>query len=79
MKPITSLLAAGLLLIASSVFGQLTTNFAPASIPSTPIGNGVSLQLKVTNFTNISSLQLPIVYNAAILRFDSIDFPKLPG
>ncbi|MEI6410478.1 MAG: gliding motility-associated C-terminal domain-containing protein [Bacteroidota bacterium] len=80
MKPITTLLAAGLLLIACSAFGQaLTTNFTPANIPSTPIGTGVSIQLRVTNFTKISSLQLPITYNSAVLRFDSIDFPIMPG
>ncbi|MBU6341278.1 MAG: gliding motility-associated C-terminal domain-containing protein [Bacteroidetes bacterium] len=79
MKPITNVLVLGLLLFASTVFGQLTTTFSPASLPSVPVGNNVTLQLKVTGFTNINSLQLPITYNSNILRFDSIDYPALPG
>jgi gliding motility-associated-like protein len=79
MKPISNLLAAGLLLIASQVFGQLTTSFSPSNLPNVAVGGNVSLQLKVNNFTNISSLQLPICYDKAILHFDSIDNPIMPG
>ncbi|MBK7937138.1 MAG: gliding motility-associated C-terminal domain-containing protein [Lewinellaceae bacterium] len=46
---------------------------------TSPIGSAVNIQLKVTNFTNISSLQLPIIYNNTVLKFDSIYNAALPG
>jgi hypothetical protein len=79
MKRIRQLFFAIMLLSCWSAYGQLTTTFSPASTPSAAIGTGVSLQLRVTGFTNIASLQMPITYNSAILRFDSIDFSLLPG
>jgi len=79
MKPITNLLAAGLLLIATQVSGQLITTFSPATLTNVVIGSNVSLQLRVTNFTNITSIQLPVLYNSSVLRLDSLDYPVLPG
>jgi gliding motility-associated-like protein len=78
MKPITHLFVLGLLLLAHSVAGQITTSFAPATT-SVPVGQTVSLQLRVTNFNNISSIQLPIAYNKTVLQFDSISQSVLPG
>lgn len=79
MKPIMYFFTAGLLLIAAQVFGQtLVTNLTPATVTS-PIGSTVNLQLKVTNFNNINSLQLPIKYNGAVLEFDTIFNSTLPG
>ncbi len=79
MKPIMYHLTAVLLLISTQVFGQnLVTNMTPASVTAS-IGSAVNIQLKVTNFTNISSLQFPITYNNAVLKFDSIYNPALPG
>ncbi len=61
------------------VIGQaLITTFAPATVNAT-LGSTVSLQLKVTNFTNITSVQLPITYNSAVLQFTSISNATLPG
>lgn len=80
MRPILRhLFTAGLFLLALSVFGQpLTTTFAPATVNAT-LGSTVSLQLKVTNFTNITSVQFPITYNSAVLQFTSISNATLPG
>lgn len=79
MKPIIYLFTAGLLLIASQVYGQtLVTNLSPATVTA-PIGNTVNLQLKVTNFNNVNSIQFPITFNASVLKFDSIFNSTLPG
>lgn len=79
MKPIMYFFTAGLLLIASQVFSQpLVTTLTPATVTS-PIGSTVDLQLKVTNFNNINSIQFPITYNAAVLEFDTILNSTLPG
>lgn len=73
------LFTAGLLLLTLPVIGQaLITTFAPATVNAT-LGSTVSLQLKVTNFTNITSVQLPITYNSAVLQFTSISNATLPG
>lgn len=79
MKPIIYILTAGLLFVASQVFGQaIVTSLTPATVTA-PIGNTVDLQLKVTNFTNVNSIQFPISFNAAVLQFNSIDNAALPG
>ena len=80
MRPIiTYLFTAGLFLFALQAFGQpLTTTFSPATVNAS-VGGTVSLQLKVTNFTNITSLQLPITFNSAVLQFTSINNSTLPG
>jgi gliding motility-associated-like protein len=79
MKPIIYFFTAGLLLIATQIFGQaLVTNLTPATVTA-PIGSTVDLQLKVTNFTDINSIQFPITYNATVLQFVSIDNSALPG
>jgi gliding motility-associated-like protein len=79
MKPIKNFLVAGLLLLCAQVFGQMQVAFNPSSLPSVPVGSDVSIQVKVTGFTNISSLQLPITYDKTVLHFDSLDNPILPG
>ncbi len=79
MKPIIYYFTAGFLLISSQVFGQtLVTNMTPASVTAN-VGSAVNIQLKVTNFTNISSIQFPITYNNTVLKFDSIYNAALPG
>ncbi|TNE61584.1 MAG: hypothetical protein EP344_05920 [Bacteroidetes bacterium] len=80
MRPIiTYLFTAGLFLFAFQVSGQpLITSFNPATVNAN-LGGTVSLQLKVTNFTNIQSLQFPITYNNAVLQFTSITNATLPG
>lgn len=79
MKPIIYIFTTVLLFVASQVFGQaIVTSLTPATVTA-PIGSTVDLQLKVTNFTNINSLQFPITYNAAVLQFVSIDNAALPG
>lgn len=73
MKPITNLLIAGLLLFVHTLVGQnLQTSFSPATITAN-VGEQVAIEFRVTNFTNINSVQLPITYNASVLRFDSLD------
>lgn len=83
MQPITRLLVAGLLLIVAYAGAQtpatLTTSFSPSTIPTAPIGTQISLDLKVTNFTNVQAFQFPVNYNGAVLRLDSIDNPMIPG
>lgn len=79
MKPIIYILTAGLLFVASQVFGQaIVTSLTPATVTA-PIGSTVDLQLKVTNFTNVNSIQFPITFNPAVLEFDTIDNSALPG
>ncbi|MDO8365661.1 MAG: gliding motility-associated C-terminal domain-containing protein [Saprospiraceae bacterium] len=79
MKPILAQIFTGLfLLLASQAFGQptMTTNFVvtqPAGAPDYPIGTPIVIELRVTNFTNIESMQFPITYNKAALRFDSLN------
>ncbi|MDX2134558.1 MAG: cohesin domain-containing protein [Saprospiraceae bacterium] len=77
MKPITYLLCVGLLCLWAPLFSQVTTTFSPAS-PQAPIGDSITLQLRVTGFTNITSVQFPIAYNSALLEFVSITNPALP-
>ena len=77
MKPILTQLFAGLfLLLASQAFGQnMTTNFvvtAPAAPSPYPIGTHIEIELRVTNFTNVSSMQFPISYNKDAMKFDSL-------
>ena len=78
MKPILTRLFAGLfLLIAAQAFGQptMTTNFvvtSPAAPSPYPIGTAIVIELRVTNFTDIESMQFPITYNKDALRFDSL-------
>lgn len=80
MKPITStyLLVLGLFLLSFQVMSQVTTSFTP-SAPSAPIGNDIDLELKVSNFTNILSLQFPITFQSSVLQFVSADMFGLPG
>lgn len=79
MKPIIYTFTAAMLLVASQVFGQaVVTNFTPATVDA-PVGSTVDLQLRVTNFTNINSIQFPITYNSTVLKFDSIFNAALPG
>jgi gliding motility-associated-like protein len=80
MRPIfTHFLTAGLFLLSLTVYGQpLITTFSPATV-SAPIGDPIALQVRVQNFTNITSVQLPITYNGAVLEFVSINNSALPG
>lgn len=80
MKPILTRLFAGIfLLIAAQSFAQTTisTNFvvtSPAG-PTYPIGSHIVVELRVNNFTNVESMQFPITYNKAALKFDSLSNP----
>ncbi|MCB9343619.1 MAG: gliding motility-associated C-terminal domain-containing protein [Lewinellaceae bacterium] len=80
MKPIITLFCAALIAIASQVSGQnMSTSFtATPSLPNYPLGTQLSVDLNVSNFINVSSILLPITYNATVLQFDSIDSPVLP-
>lgn len=77
MKPILTRLFAGIfLLLASQAFSQaLITNFVvtqPAASPY-PINSHIVVELRVTNFTNIASMQFPITFNQSVMRFDSLN------
>ncbi len=77
MRPILSQLFTGLfLLLASQAFGlTMTTNFVitqPASPSPYAIGTKIVIELRVTDFTNIESMQFPITYNNVALKFDSL-------
>lgn len=79
MKPITHLFVAGLLLLAFSAAGQpLVTTFSPSTV-NVAAGAPVDLQLKVQNFTNITSVQFSIAYNNVALTYNSTDGFTLPG
>ena len=78
MKPIAYLLCVGWLCLCAPLFSQVTTTITPAS-PIAPVGSNVTLQLKVTGFTDIISVQFPITYNNAVLQFVSLDNFTLPG
>ncbi|MFN0214091.1 MAG: cohesin domain-containing protein, partial [Saprospiraceae bacterium] len=80
MKPILTQLFAGLLLLlASQASGQvLSTNFlvtAPVTPSPYPIGTKFVIELRVTNFTSIESMQFPITFNKDAIRFDSLTNP----
>lgn len=95
MKPLKNFLLASLILLAGFAFGQktaadftpdapnvqnvLTTYFTPANTGNVNIGETLTVQLHVSGFTNIVSLQFPILYNNSMLQFEGIDFPALPG
>lgn len=64
-------------LVASQVFGQITTTITPAT-STVPVGNQVTLTLKATGFQNIVSVQFPITYDTTLLRFDSLSNFGLP-
>jgi len=76
MKPILTHIFAGLfLLLASQASGQLTTSFvvtSPATPSPYPIGTKLVVELRVTNFMNIESMQFPISFNKNVLKFDSL-------
>jgi len=76
MKPILTQFFAGLfLLLASQAFGQaITTSFVVTQpvAPPYPIGTHIVVEFRVTNFTNIESMQFPITYNSVAMRFDSL-------
>ncbi len=80
MRPIfPTLLAAGLLLFHLKAAGQaLITSFTPASLTGN-VGDTILLELKAQNFTNITSLQFPIVFNNTVLEFLSMTTSTLPG
>ncbi|MFZ4634482.1 MAG: cohesin domain-containing protein, partial [Saprospiraceae bacterium] len=78
MKPIAYLLCVGWLCLCAPLFSQVTTTITPAS-PVAPVGSNLTLQLKVTGFTNMISVQFPITYNNAVLQFVSLDNFTLPG
>jgi hypothetical protein len=81
MRPIALLFTAAFLFIASTVFGQITTNFSidPSTPAPFPVGNKVFVRMNVSGFTNIESIQMPVVYDKNVLRFDSLDLPDMPG
>ncbi|MEQ1745607.1 MAG: cohesin domain-containing protein [Saprospiraceae bacterium] len=68
-----------LFLLNLPVFGQnLITTFTPTATNVT-VGSTLSLELKVTNFTSITSVQFPITYNSSVLQFVNITGATLPG
>jgi hypothetical protein len=95
MKPLKNFLSASLILLAGLAFGQkpatgftsaapnvqntLTTYFTPANTTGISIGDTVAVQLHVSGFANIISLQFPIYYNSSMFEFAGIDAPALPG
>ena len=81
MKPILHLLFASLLLLATQVSAQtaLVTQFT-ASTTTPALGAVVTVDFKVTNFTNIISFTIPkLGYNATILLLDSVKQAIFPG
>lgn len=79
MKPIYTFLCAVLLTIASQATGQnMSSSITTVTQPPYPLGSAVVVDLNVTNFTNISSVLLPITYNSTVLRFDSMSNPAIP-
>ncbi|MBK8554541.1 MAG: gliding motility-associated C-terminal domain-containing protein [Lewinellaceae bacterium] len=56
----------------------LTTSFTPATA-SGAVNSTVDLELKVTGFTNVISVQFPVTYQSTILQFVSADMFALPG
>lgn len=70
MRPIfPTLLAVSLLVSCLTASGQnLITTFAPASLTAN-FGDTITLQIRVQNFTNITSLQFPITFNNTVLEF----------
>lgn len=76
MKPILTRLFTGIcLLLASQAFGQvLTTSFVVTqpTVAPYPIGSHIIVELRVTNFTGMVSMQFPITYNKDVMRFDSL-------
>lgn len=84
MKPILTRLFTGIfLLFAAQVFSQpLITNFVltqPATPAPYPLGTHFVVELRVTNFTNIASMQFPITYNKDAMRFDSLTNAVFPN
>ncbi len=79
MKPIITFLCAVLLTIASQATGQnMSTSITSVTQPPYPVGSKVTVNLNASNFTKVSSVLLPITYNSAVLRFDSITDPAIP-
>ena len=83
MKPIITFLCAVLLTLASQVSAQnMSTSFVAVPLPGQPpypVGSKMTIDLNVSNFTNVASILLPVTYNGTILRFDSINNHVLPG
>ena len=64
--------------MALPMTGQITTNITPSTITE-DVGNTVDLDVEVTGFTNIISVQFPISYESTVLQFVSADNFALPG
>lgn len=73
MKPITRLLTVGLMFFAlATAWGQnLVTQFNPATVTA-PVGGTFDVDLKVTGFSGITTLQLPVTFNKTILELVAI-------
>ncbi len=80
MRPIfPTLLAASLMVFGLTMSGQnLVTTFTPSSVNAN-FGDTINLELKVLNFTNITSMQFPITYDNMVLEFISLTTTTLPG
>ncbi len=75
LKPIaTTALAAFLAMLsaAPALAQTITTNITPANV-TVNVNSTVDLSLKVTNFTNITTFQCPIKYDATVLEYLSTD------
>ncbi len=80
MRPIfPTLLSASLLCFGLTAGGQnLITTFTPSSVTAN-FGDTITLELRVQNFTNITSLQFPISFNNTLLDFINMTSTTLPG
>lgn len=80
MRPIfPTLLSVSLLASSLTALGQnLITTFSPTTVNAN-FGDTITLELRVQNFTNITSLQFPITYNNTLLEFITMTTTTLPG
>ena len=79
MNKIVTILTTGLLFVATSVFSQLTFTVSPQPITGN-VGDMVTLDVSVTDFTNVVSAQFSLAYDPSILQYVTVGDPDMvPG
>lgn len=71
MRPISVLFSAVILLFSHNLSGQIVSSFTPATVNAT-VGQVVSVDLKMSGFTNIVSMQFSVSWDSTVLKLESV-------
>ncbi|MFN4081104.1 MAG: gliding motility-associated C-terminal domain-containing protein [Saprospiraceae bacterium] len=76
MRPISVLFSAVILLFSHNLSGQIVSSFTPATVNAT-VGQVVSVDLKMSGFTNIVSMQFSVSWDSTVLKLESVSNSSL--